>query len=1261
MVATGSSDRTAKLWDVETGKEIATLMTAELKPVQGLAYSPNGKLLAIAGDDMFVQVRDANNGDVRHLLAGHSDIVNCVAISPDGATLASGSSDKTIKLWDLATGIEKRTLTGHADAVLVVAFARDGKLASAGADKLVKWWDLANEKQPTTLAGHDDVVRALAFTSDGATLASGGADQTIRIWELGKDVPTRTLKGHSGAVRALAFAPDGQLASAGDDAVIKLWTPGALRLRHTFGGHGAPVVSLAFTPGGRTLVSGGANSSAFAWDPTTGRRRATLRGHKGAVTALAIHPHGNDLITGGADSTLLRWRSAFSETPAHVLQGHPEGVSFAQYSPANDRLATGGADGSVTLWTRSLVPALVPYPALDGVFWDADFSPDGRTIAVARDSNVHILDVASGQIKRQLPMGKTVRSVKFSADKKYLVATTGSSKAPDAVNEARLFDAVSWKELAKLEGHTGIVLRAAFSPDGKTLATSAGDRITKLWDLPSGNLRATLDTRAALAKGLLFLPDGTLVTSCWDKTIRFWDVDSKTEKKKWDTGLAMTTLAVSADGSLLAAAEHPSPGEGPAELKVWDIATGNVVHQLKGHAGRILGVAFTPDGRGLLASGGKLNTFGEIHHWDLASGQLRGAHKTPNQWMENVLVSPDGRRVATSSSSALRFWDLEFLHNERTWTAHNGIASCGVFANAGKTLVTAGGDKSIKIWDVSDARLVATMDAHTKPIHALAMLPDGKTLASAGEDAIVKLWDVESAKETASLQAHARSVYALAVSPDGKTLASGGGDERAPGPAELILWDLDTRKSRKTFNDLTRAVHALAYSPDGKLLAAAVADGHVRVLSTANDVELARLKAPSPRSLAFSPDGKLLAIGEGKTPLNGVRVWDTATWKERSPLEKHENVITSVAFAPNGQSIASASRDGTVRLHPIPIGFASTVAVIEGNDGKAPPFVDAKAEVKSEYHVSLKSRPDNLPKMKLDGIHAAEWMRFEPTGLRITIPPGFKGAEGHVGFYTGTVLKGDFEATVNYEILKLPEAADAGPETGVTLSAWRVKSDIVITGATRRVVENGAPQFAGWATWFSKPGKVSDHKGKVIPTEAKAGRLRLARRGGVLSFYASDRPDAELTLLNQLTVGTADMDNLRIIGFTGNERASLDARFWDLHIRIGGVPADPVAPAPPDAEAVDAQKEAAGSKSWLAAVAALGFVFALLAGFTLFLRLRRGTADDSPRQPVDAKQDEVVRYVSFACSCGKALKTKSGMAGKKVKCPACAKSIVVPS
>ena len=278
-------------------------------PINSIAITPDGKILASGSEDKTIRLWDLETFQIISTLTGHAQGVKSVAFSPDGTILATGSDDQTVKLWDWNQGKEIGTFSGHTHAVKSVAFSPEGKVLASGSwDKTIKLWDIQTGAAQKTLTGHGLQVAAVAFSPCGKFLASASCDRTVRLWDLtlGSSSP---FYGHAWAVFAVAFSPDGKtLATGGDDKTIILWDWQTGKVLYTLSGHSWSVVTLAFSPNGENLISGSWDKTIKLWQVSTGQELATLQGHLDSVSSVAISSAGQIIVSASKDQTIKLWQ-----------------------------------------------------------------------------------------------------------------------------------------------------------------------------------------------------------------------------------------------------------------------------------------------------------------------------------------------------------------------------------------------------------------------------------------------------------------------------------------------------------------------------------------------------------------------------------------------------------------------------------------------------------------------------------------------------------------------------------------------------------------------------------------------------------------------------------------------------------------------------------------------------------------------------------------------------------------------------------------
>jgi WD40 repeat protein len=286
--------------------------------------------------------------------------------------------------------------------------------------------------------------------------------------------------------------------------------------------------------------------------------------------------------------------------------------------------------------------------------------------------------------------------------------------------------------------------------------------------------------------------------------------------------------------------------------------------QLKGHAGSVLCVEFTHDGKTLISS----SRDSTIKLWDVATGELKQTLTNHTRDVYCVVLSRDGRMMASGSTDTkIILWDATTFKPLRTLEGHTAAIREAEFSPDDKTLASVGEDSTFRLWDVATGALKVTRTEHTQKVKSVSYYPDGKTIATVSHDLTLRLWSADGEPKQV-LKGHKDVLEDAAVSPDGKQLFSGSGTDWG----QLIFWDSVTGAIQCDLptahgNEHGKEIDSVCYTPDGRFAVSGSKDRSIKFWDP-KTFQLRYSISGNPgriESMTFSPDGKTLAVGYGGT------------------------------------------------------------------------------------------------------------------------------------------------------------------------------------------------------------------------------------------------------------------------------------------------------------------------------------------------------------------------------------------------------------
>jgi WD40 repeat protein len=601
----------------------------------GVAFSPDGKIMVSAGDNGTLMQWNAETGrQLRKLEGGHSARAWAVTFSPDGAMIVSGDDSGGVVFWDAASG---KPLSGleknHDKWVNRVVFSSDGKtLVSASDDGTVVFWDPVTKKPDGEPLRTGSGVNGVAFSRDGKRLVTAHGSGALVLWNPSdrQKVDSLEVVTSRGAF-ALAFSPGGdRMVSGHADGTVAFWRlakDGTFHVTAKAREHRDWVYNLAFSGDGRNVVSASKDGSIVVWDPEQEKpieRGGVLRAHKNEVRDVAFSRDGRSFVSASYDNSLILWNVDAPTAIGHRVDAHPRAIWSLAFRPDGKTVVTGSADGTLKLWdVASRKQLAIDKTGSSDEVLSVAFSPNGKLVASGRKNGA--LKLSDGAtlmpVLRESPVahqGGTL-AVAFSPDGKTLVSGGNDKKL-------RLWDPATLqpRPSESTSGHQGPVRALAFSPDGKSVASAGDDLIVRFWAAPGlKSIGATSRRHDRDVNAVAYDPSGRILASASnDGTVVLWDAGARRvvgdplRGHRQTSSKGVMSLAFSRDGRMLAS------GAGDHTLILWDVETRLPLEPLRGHDDEVLAVAFSPDGRTLVSGDG----IGDLFFWDV----------DPESWRRNL-------------------------------------------------------------------------------------------------------------------------------------------------------------------------------------------------------------------------------------------------------------------------------------------------------------------------------------------------------------------------------------------------------------------------------------------------------------------------------------------------------------------------------------------------------------------------------------------------------------------------------------------------
>jgi WD40 repeat protein len=673
-----------------TGAAVARLTFSGGRPpirrIRYQVFSPNGQQVAtVACRDIDgktvseIQICAAASGQPVLTPLKLDGVVSDVAFSPDGTRLAAASKAGMARIWNLKQDGEPGPILAHKGWVTVVAFSPDGRrLATGSRDKTVRIWDVQSGEPTTPTLPHGRQVLDAQFSHDGLRLVTTASDESggeFHVWDVASGERLRSVDNPQGRIEnvifQITFSPDDkQVLTASMDGTAVVWDASSGRQMFPPFKHDDGVLTAVFSQDGHSILTAAFDRTARLWSLPLGGAQVAMLNHCDFILGAFFSASARQVVTFGMDGMVREWELPLGP-PGVITLRHTNEVLYAEFSPDGRRIVTASRDRTARVWDAQTGKPLTPPLTHDGAVNHASFSPDGqRVVTASTDGTARIWEVATGmQVGPSLLHSNNVWHAAFDPKGERVVTACGSFRDLNAASsllfrdfsterdpkqagrgEVRVWDVRTGSAVTKPMPHGDAALHAEFSPDGRTIVSTAADGSAQLWNPVDGSrLGPPMKHTSSLIFGATFSPDGKLIATASGgagtlekAAARIWNARTgKPFGRPFEHFDLVYSALFSRDGRRLIT------GSEDATARVWDVRTGEPLTPPIANGSIVLRAEFSPDpdGRFVLTAG----LDGNARVWNAANGEFIAQLRLHLARINAASFSPDGTRLLTAS------------------------------------------------------------------------------------------------------------------------------------------------------------------------------------------------------------------------------------------------------------------------------------------------------------------------------------------------------------------------------------------------------------------------------------------------------------------------------------------------------------------------------------------------------------------------------------------------------------------------------------